>query len=354
MRAWLEHIDVEDMLECLDIDYTRSSAHILRFPCPFHEGTRPNFCINTEDTTYWCHKCKERGAAPELVAHLLQISPMAATRFLKERYQPGFINPDVRDTVGEVRKIMARTDPPELVQPILDESELERFAVDWPQAWMAWQTPGQESFPPCDYVFERGLEPEVLQDWEFGWDQLSQRITFAVRDTQGRLIGFKGRATDGREPKYRVLGDTPRSRPFYGWPPYYTSRVVFGAHRISASVPELVVCEGEWNAIAVQEKLHIPAVAINGSNFSHTQARIIRDLAQAVIVFLDSDTAGKQATWGWRDAKGEWHEGIVDQLRPFVPVRIVAGHDGDPMSLVSSALENHVSAAKSWTMSTLP
>ena len=30
-------------------------------------------------------------------------------------------------------------------------------------------------------------------DWEFGWDALSDRITFAVRDVQGRLIGFKSR-----------------------------------------------------------------------------------------------------------------------------------------------------------------
>jgi DNA primase len=342
------------MLDRMDIDYIRSSAHILRFPCPYHEGLHNNFCINTEDTTFICHVCKEKGAAPEFVAHWYKISPMAATRMLKERYVPGFINPYARDTVEEVKRIIERRERPPIVQALLDESELERFSVNWPEAWMAWKTPGWESFPPCDYLFERGFEPEWLEDWEFGWDERSQRITFAVRDEQGRLVGFKARATDGREPKYRVLGDTPRSDPYYGWPPYYTGLVAFGAHKIQLPCKELVLLEGEWNAIAIQEKLEIPAVAINGSNFTKTQARIIRNITDSVIVFLDSDEAGEDATWGWEDHSGEWHKGVVEQLCDFVSVRIVPEHEGDPMDNDGPTLKRVIDAAKSSTIARLP
>lgn len=353
MREWLYNIDVEDMLDCMDIDYEASSVSIRRFPCPYHEGMHNTFCINIEDSTFFCHKCKEKGAAPELVAHLLGISPIEATRMLKERYQPGFINPDARDTVAEIEKFLARKVASEPQQTILDESELERFAVNWPEAWMAWRTPGWESFHACDYLFERGFEPEWLEDWEFGWDARSGRITFAVRDVGGRLIGFKGRVVDDRRPKYLVLGDKPGKGSYYGWPTYFISRVVFGAHLIEPGTRELVVCEGEWNAIAVRQKLNVPAVAINGSNFSETQARIIRDLAERVIVFLDSDKAGQMATWGWTDDRGNYHPGVVDQLRPFVSVHVVSDHEDDPMELVSEALANHIEAAQPWTLASI-
>lgn len=352
MREWLHNVDVEDMFDCMDVDYEHRGGE-LRIPCPFHDGMHNTLSINPESTVFFCHKCKERGVASDLVARLLGISMLEATRMLKERYQPGFINPDARDTVAEIRKILERKVASEPEQPILDESELGRFAVNWPEAWMAWRTPGWESFHACDYLFERGFEPEWLEDWEFGWDARSERITFAVRDVRGHLIGFKGRVVDDRQPKYLVVGDKPGKGHHYGWPTYYVSRVVFGANRIKPDTKTLVICEGEWNAIAVRQKLDMPAVAINGSNFSETQARIIRDLAERVIIFLDSDKAGQMATWGWTNDRGEYHPGVVDQLRPFISVRVVPDHEGDPMDLVSEVLTNLIDEAKPWTLASI-
>ena len=353
MSDWVHDIDVEDMLDVLDIDYEQVGGQ-LRIPCPFHDGMHNTMAIDQETSRFFCHKCKVAGVAPDLVARLLDVSILEAIRMLKERYQPGFINPDARDTVAEVRKILEGrkvASVPE--QPILDESELERFAVNWPEAWMAWRTPGWESFPACDYLFERGFEPEALEDWEFGWDAHSVRITFAVRDVQGRLIGFKGRVTDDRRPKYRVLGDSPGKGVYYGWPTYYVSRVVYGSHLVEPGTRELVICEGEWNAIAVRQKLNLPAVAINGSTFSETQARIIRDLADRVIVFLDSDDAGNMATWGWTDDRGRYHPGVVDQLRPFISVMVVPDHQGDPMDLDKDSLRSVIGEAQPWTLASM-
>ena len=122
----------------------------------------------------------------------------------------------------------------------------------------------------------------------------------------------------------------------YGWPTYSKSRVVFGAHRIAPVVPELIICEGEWNAIAIWQKLNRPAVAINGSSFSITQAKIIRDLTDRAIIFLDSDEAGEMATWGWTDDRGSRHQGVVEQLSPFVSVRVVPTHGVIPWTLLAT------------------
>jgi DNA primase len=348
---WLEHIDVEDMLDVLDLLYERSGVNF-RMACPFHEGLHNTFSVHHETTQFFCHKCKESGTAPDLVAHVLGVSPIEATRMLKERYHPGYINPDARNTVEEIRKILGRK-VASVVQPQLSERELERFAVNWPEAWMAWRTPGWESFPACDYMFERGFEPETLEDWEFGYDEISGRVVFAVRDRQANLIGFKGRASDDRRPKYLVLGDSPGRGSRYGWSCYYTGSVVYGAHRIKPGVKTLVVLEGEFNAIAITEKLRLPAVAINGSNFTETQGRIIRELAERAVIFFDSDEAGDMATWGWVDHHDREHPGIVEQLRPFMSVHVVDPHEGDPMDLGADKLEGMISSAQPWTLASL-
>ena len=130
-----------------------------------------------------------------------------------------------------------------------------------------------------------------------------------------------------------------------------------GVWRASGSHPsclELIICEGEWNAIAIWQKLNRPAVAINGSSFSITQAKIIRDLTDRAIVFLDSDEAGEMATWGWTDDRGRRHQGVVEQLSPFISVRVVPTHEGDPMDLVSDVLGKYIDDAQVWTLASLP
>jgi hypothetical protein len=328
-------VDVEHFLDTLGIEnITRATQQEMRFSCPFpnHDGgdETPSAYMNLDSGKFFCHACKERGTVIDFAAYVLQISPLESIALLKQAYMPGAINPDARDMLAEVKKIMY-SEGPRILQPQLDESVRERFAMDWAEAWMAWQTLGWESFQPCDYFFERGFEPETMMDWQFGWCDRTQRIVFPIRDVAGTLIGFKGRATDGRKPKYLVLGDSP-DKNSWGFKRYYPSHVVFGAHlyREKISGP-LVICEGELNAIATIQKTEIPAVAINGSFFSAFHAKIIRKIAgdEGVILFLDEDQAGQNCIWGWENSRGEWHPGIVELLSPHMPVKLVPSHELD-------------------------
>lgn len=226
--------------------------------------------------------------------------------------------------VEEVEKVLDRREEV-IEQPILDESILERFALRWDEAYYHWEN--DNGHPATDYMFERGFDPLSLDEWEFGYDEISDRVTFAVRDEHGRLVGFKARAHDGRHPKYLVLGDGGKEGR-YGFPRYYPSRVVYGAHRVQAD-SEVVICEGELNAVVISGWTGIPSVAINGSYFSESHARIIRGIASKAILFLDDDSAGENAMWGWTDTKGRFHPGIVTELSPHLRIEIVPAHDRD-------------------------
>lgn len=339
------HVDVEHFLEALGIEnVTKATQNEMRFSCPFainHAGgdETPSCYMNLDTAAFFCHGCKERGTAVEMTSYVLSISPLESIRLLKQAYMPGGINPDARDIENEVRKIMYAREE-RVVQPRLDESLLAERAMDWRAAWE-----NRGIFLPADYFFERGFDPAALDSWEFGWDERSRRVIFPVRDVEGHLIGFKGRASDGRKPKYLVLGDGPGGGP-YGFPRYFPSHVVFGAHRYRDGVYDpLVVCEGELNAVATSRKTARPAVAINGSYFQPFHAKIIRKIANAgVILFLDDDEAGRDCTWGHYNARGEWRPGIVELLSPHMPVLLAPAKDKDAADMSFAEIKDHLAS----------
>ena len=331
------HIDVEHFLETLNVDHiTKATRQEMRFSCPYpnhDDGDRTPSCyMNVNSAAFFCHGCKERGTAVDMASFVLQISPLEAIRLLKHAYQPGGLNPDIRKMEEEVKKLwQIRSE--KIVQPLLDERVLDPFRLDWYSAYKAWEA-GQ-GFEATDYVFERGFHPITVNAWQWGYDPNTDRITLPIRDEQGNLIGIKARAWEsGRKPKYLVFGDGPQGGP-YGYDRYFPSHVVFGADRAAKEIPDcpnpLVICEGEWNAIAVRASYTHPTVAINGSFFSEWHAKIIRRLApeQGVILWLDPDQAGQNCIWGWENSRGEWHSGIYELLSPYMPVQIVKPRERD-------------------------
>ena len=191
------------------------------------------------------------------------------------------------------------------MQPILDESELETRAIDWKQAEENYVSFG--SAYPVDYMFDRGFSADAMLDFQICWDSLSGRFAIPVRDIEGRLIGFKARAIDDRKPKYLVLGDKEGERPRYGFALLPEPRRLRRSTSTAMSLSLIVVCEGELNAIATVQKTERPAVAINGSHFHPTHAKIIRQIAgeDGIDLFLDEDEAGLDCMWGRWDSQAD-------------------------------------------------
>jgi DNA primase len=297
--------------------------------------------MNTDTTAFFCHGCKEKGNAISFTQAVLGVSPIEAIRLLKERYHQGYINPDAVSMVDEVKKVMEKKEEPEQIQPILDENILEATHVDW------------ENLSPHDprlqYMTERGFFIRTLVKWNIGHDPITNRITIPVRDEEGNLIGFKARALrEEQKPRYLILGDKPNKPETYGFPCYLPSRVVFGAHSYHGkTVPSLIVCEGEFNAIAVRERAGLNAVAINGSNFTDHHARVIRSIASTAVLWMDDDEPGQQSTFGWVDNKGRYRPGIVQQLIGFMPVYITPSYEKDAARMEGHEIDNLLGKSQS-------
>lgn len=335
------------MLEVLDIRNVRkatSDEYIFSCPFPLHEDgdNSPSAYMNTGEeqpwkaTQWFCHACKQRGDARSLVAYMLDVNPMTAGRMLKQAYDPTSYDPDQMNMVERLRRIRESAAQRRMIEnkttPILSEDEIDRFSVDWDAAADAYAL--GEGFAGTDYILERGFYPWTLNDWQVGYCEMTKRIVIPVRNENGSLIGFKGRAhLPEHKPKYLNLGDRPGKQARFGFTPYEQSQVVFGIDRAEPVKDTLIIVEGELNVLALYQHGIKNAVAINGSYFSNEKAKLIIRHCDHALLFLDTDNAGFAAIWGYDKKDGGRVPGVVEMLSKHIRVSLTPDHDGDPASM---------------------
>lgn len=346
-KEWLHLVDVDDFLEAMEVStVVRATADERAFSCPFPghtHGDRDRSAYMNDGSkdkskaTVWkCHGCGRQGNAITFYAELQNVSKQDAAHYLKMQYAPNFRAPRGGSISAEFESRMRGREKEVADSPSLPhirrEEYRQRFSVDWEDAAATYDRP--DCPPEIAYMFDRGFTVDTLDEWEIGYDESSGRITIPVHDENGNLVGVKARAWKKKiKPKYMILGDKEDQRARYGWPHYEKSLVVFGLHMLDGPVPVLVLVEGELDVIALWQ-IGIPAVCTGSAHLSTAQARLIRQWCQEVIVFFDTNTAGQHATFGYYDKDGEFHPGVVHDLRPHIRVRVVPEHDGDASSMV--------------------
>jgi DNA primase len=334
----LSCIDVMDFLDCLDIrNATKATEKEIRFSCPLnaHSGgdDTPSAYMNIHTTAFFCHSCHARGNAVTLAASILDVSPIQATRMLKQRYLPGGIDPDSRNMEEEIRNLIAaRGSKEKRTNKRVPDALLEAYKYDWKRAW-------EDATEPANYLIDqRGFKVSQLNHWGFGYHAEKNRVTLPIRDGEGFIVGIKARAIcDNVKPKYLNLRDDDN-----GLEAFLKNEIVFGLDVVLEGDSDgfrdtLILVEGEYNTIAMHEFHGFRnTVAINGSYFGETQMKLIKRHAEKVILFFDTDQAGIDATIA-----------VSDALRPFVDVWIAPDHHGDPMVMHPYAVRRCINEARS-------
>lgn len=347
-RLDLSQVDVEHLLTSIGVrNLSRPTMDYWLFSCPFaghaHGDETPSAQMHDEHTGFNCFGCKRTGNAVTFLAEYEGVSIMEARRWLRDEYGSDFREPQDGAAAEWMRRFEESDEG--VLQTYLEESVLDRYAVDWADAYMEWWH--TKSDGALGYMFSRGFEPETLMDWGIGFDDFSQRFTIPVRDERGELCGFKARAWHPEaRPKYLALGDVPGRPERFGFPTYEKSLIVFGLDRAESDDGTLILCEGELNVISMWQKGWRNAVAIAGSALSDAQAQLLRDHCDEVVLFFDTDPAGFAAAWGTVDEKTRRRKpGAVDALEPFMRVRVVRDHNGDPASMGEQDILGCVSEA---------
>jgi len=164
-------------------------------------------------------------------------------------------------------------------------------------------------------------------------DRFRDRITFGIRDPDGRLVAFIGRgAPTAKQASPKYLG-SPATRI------YRKGELLFGLHehseRIRANSAPVIV-EGPLDAVAVSELADSAGLALCGTALTRQQAGLISSTASDIVLCLDSDPAGRAAIV--RSSTQFWRNGTN--------VRVAVLPEGkDPASLSGNQLRRALRGA---------
>lgn len=141
------------------------------------------------------------------------------------------------------------------------------------------------------YLVERGITEETARKFDVGYfsgkGSMHGRISIAIDNKNGERVAHAGRSIDGTEPRYRFP------------PGFRKSLELFNVHRVKGEMC-VVIVEGFFDCMKIQAA-GFPCVALMGCAMTEPQEDLIADHFGSVVLMLDGDEAGRNATETIRD-----------------------------------------------------
>jgi len=278
--------------------------------CPFHTEKTPSFTVNPKRNIYHCFGCGAGGDAFSFLMRQERVAFPEAVRTLAER--AGVALPDATQRTPEVdgklealRRAMALAaefytrslwepggEKPRayLEQRGVDPEVAKRFGLGYaPESWnallgvMARQGIGEDVLVQAGLILARQNGPGF-------YDRFRGRLLFPIRDVQGRVVAFGGRALSGEEPKYLNSPETPL---------YVKGQMLYALDVARIAMRErsrAIIVEGYLDCLMAHQHGFGETVAALGTAFTPAQLGLLRRYADEVLALFDADAAGQKAS----------------------------------------------------------
>ena len=282
--------------------------------CPFHQERTPSFFVFPDRQSWRCFgACADGGDAFSFVMKVERVDFREALHRLGARVGIDIVNR--QESGGRPRRLFEINDA---------ARQFFQNALTTPEAEFV-----------RDYLHRRGISDRSLQVFEFGYspprdnrllahltglgyepgliaeaglaretdegryyDYFRGRLMIPIRDWEARVAGFGSRALDdSATPKYL---NTPRT------PVFDKSRILFAMHLAKEPVRQhgAVIVEGYMDAVMAHQHGFDNVVASMGTALTEGQVDLVRRLTKNVIMALDGDPAGQNATL--RSLESSW------------------------------------------------
>jgi len=281
--------------------------------CPFHTNTKtPAFVVFPDSQTWRCFgQCNEGG---DIFSFVMK--------------REGWDFPETLRILAERAGVTLQEFTPEQQEQVEENERLREIlsmAVTFFQHQLRNTSPGKEALT---YLYDRQFADETIDEFGLGyapdsWDtlmnymisrQVSQeelvntglvteredggiydrfrhRLVIPIRDHRGRMAGFGGRVLRPDDvPKYL---NSPKTNIFD------KGRLLYGldmARREIRAQDQVVIVEGYLDVIGPYQAGFKNCVSPMGTALTEAQFRLIKRYSRKIIMALDPDAAGQQAT----------------------------------------------------------
>ena len=275
--------------------------------CPFHDDHSPSMSISISKQIYKCFSCGAAGNVFTFVQNYENVSFIEAVKIVAEKIGYQISGVFKQETVLRYQK---EYDLMELVNKYYENNINTRNGLQ-----------------AKDYLHKRGLTDEDISKFRIGlalddsatlknilekkgytikvledlglvnvdggnvYDVFRGRITFPLYDTDGHVIGYSARIYRGEQvAKYINTKETYL---------YKKGNYLYNYHLAKDEAKrskKLIIVEGQMDAIRLYINGVKNVVALMGTALTKEQIELIKRLRCEVILGLDGDEAGKNAT----------------------------------------------------------
>lgn len=318
----------------------KKSGNEFKGCCPFHGEKTASFFVNPQKGFYNCFGCGVKGNA---LTFLKEFENMTAGEALQElSRQTGIELPkENQKQFTYQKKILPLSNseqhllnvaltaemPKKDVVEIQNTQDNEQSASLYDlldKVCKFYQQQLYENPIAKQYFYQRGLTDETMQTFllgyaPVGWQHLQNyfpqdieglkilglvrssqkgndfnlirdRVIFPIRDNQGRVIGFAGRAlSDEILPKYLNSSESPV---------FHKQHVLYGLYESrKAKAKNYLIVEGYMDVISLYQAGVYGAVASMGTAIDTNQIERLLQLNSVLTLSFDGDNAGQKASW---------------------------------------------------------
>ena len=281
--------------------------------CPFHQEKTPSFIVFPDTQTWRCFgACGEGGDVfsfvmkaegwdfGEALRELAKRAGVELTPYTPQQEQQHTENERLRGLLNEAAHFFhtqlrdspaAQTARDYILRRGLNETTAEAFVLgyapdDWRQALQHLQMLGYT----LDEIVEAGVAIHN-EEKDRIYDRFRHRLMIPIRDSRGNTVGFGARALEkDAVPKYL---NSPQG------PLFDKSRLLFGldmARRAIRETETVIIVEGYMDVMQAHQAGFLNVVAQMGTALTEEQLRQLDRYASRLIMALDPDTAGINAT----------------------------------------------------------
>ena len=277
--------------------------------CPFHNDHSPSLIISPEKQIFNCFTCRTGGNVFSFVMKYENVSFLEAIKIVAQK-------------IGYDLKIK------DLPSNIDSKNKIDYEIYDYAMKYYLNNINTIDGTKAREYLQKRGITESIIKEFKLGYsgaskdtfyqlaikkgwnidtldklglinkvneniyDTFINRIVIPIENLKGEVVGFTGRIFNGEDNTAKYL-NTKETEIFK------KSALLFNYHNAKNFIREkrcVIVVEGNMDAIKMSAKGFKNVVALMGVALSNEQIDILKRLKVPVVLMLDNDNAGLEAT----------------------------------------------------------